>query len=235
MQEAERVKEATVSKQASFMASFFKKPSGPSPSKASAADAASAEGGDMDMDPQAGGATKQEKDQEAAARAHRNFHPWEKPRNAIVAGYPCGPGEARPVYPAPPSGTDLASWVKYMRGMPRRADAAKVVLRADGTPHPKMKFFQLNMMVPVTRTQLLDVDLDAARKVVWDVENDPEEQQLQQILNEAESMPDGLLRYTRTHKVLARHFTIIFGVSVPLCAETVSCIAPCSFFFSARP
>jgi hypothetical protein len=49
-------------------------------------------------------------------------------------------------------------------------------------------------MVPVTRTQLVDVDVEAVKKVIWDIEADPQEQQLQVILNEAEATSDGLYR-----------------------------------------
>jgi hypothetical protein len=136
-------------------------------------------------------------DQDLNTKAHRNFHPWEKPKNAIVAGYPFGPDNCSAFVAnescdlAPPL-SDLQSWIAHWKKSPRVNDcepASRRDVRA-----PRMKMIQLTMMVPITRTQLVDVDVDACKKVVWDVEADPEEQQLQTILNEAVQTPEGLYR-----------------------------------------
>ena len=180
------------------MANFFKKP------VASAGDASSASGSvteDAAAGVEDGPAcaplmSRSERDQEAAVKLHRNFHPWEKPKNAVVAGFPLGPGPNRNHRreAKAPEGTDLGSWISHWKQNPRRNDIAHTTLRDDGRPHPRMKMVQLCMMVPVTRTQLVDVDVDAVKKVIWDIEADPEEQQLQVILNEAEATSEGLYR-----------------------------------------
>jgi hypothetical protein len=183
------------------MANFFKKPV-TSPGDAAFASGSVTEGLTVAAGIEDGSihtqsiSSRSERDQEAAVKLHRNFHPWEKPKNAIVAGYPFGPGPNRNHgrEAKAPSGTDLGSWISHWKKNPRRNECAPTTLRDDGRPHPRMKMIQLCMMVPVTRTQLVDVDVDAVKKVIWDIEADPQEQQLQLILNEAEAASDGLYR-----------------------------------------
>ena len=68
-------------------------------------------------------------------------------------------------------------------------------LREDGTPHPKMKFFQLNMRIPLTETQLIDVEIDAEKKIWWDNEWDEAEDKLREIKADWEPQSDGLYKY----------------------------------------
>ena len=141
---------------------------------------------------------RSEKEQEIPFKVHRNFHPWEKPKNAKVAGYPFGPGNIRDdkenSAAMAPTGSDLNSWILHWKKNPRPDERQRMALRENGSPHPRMKMIQLCMMVPVTRTQLVDVDIDASKKVIWDIEADPEEKQLQTILDEAQPTSDGLYR-----------------------------------------
>ena len=39
-------------------------------------------------------------------------------------------------------------------------------LREDGTAHPRLKLIQLNMKIPLVKTQLVDVDVEAEKKVM---------------------------------------------------------------------
>ena len=192
-----------MSKQASFMANFFKKPTATyqaeSSQSANHEDASDVSGVEQFEKHDALNVTRCEKDRDIAVKVHRNFHPWEKPKNAIVAGFPHGPSNVHNDHldqdiPAP-NGTDLQSWIAHWKKNPRKNQPQQIALRENGSPHPRMKMLQLCMMVPVAKTQLVDVDIDASKKVIWDVEADPEEKQLQSILCEAEPISDGLFRY----------------------------------------
>ncbi len=57
-----------------------------------------------------------------------------------------------------------------------------------------MKLIQLHMRLPLVRTQLLDVDVDAFQKVLWDIEDNSEEQ-LAVIMAEAVQDEDGLYHW----------------------------------------
>ena len=94
----------------------------------------------------------------------RNFHRWEKPKNAVMAPFPYGPAESKCESRSAAS-PDLTSWLAVLRSEPVRSIRAPP-LRDDGTPHPKMKLIQLNMKIPLVRTQLVDVDIEAEKKVV---------------------------------------------------------------------
>jgi hypothetical protein len=210
-QDQGKQKEAVVSKQASFMANFFKKSNQADCSDSSVTEETSHVSGVEPCEKQEiGNPPRSEKDRDAAVKVHRNFHPWEKPKNAIVAGFPFGPGNIRndlPILDASyPHSTDLKSWVEHWKKNPRKNQEQRIALRENGSPHPRMKMIQLCMMVPVTKTQLVDVDIEATRKVLWDIEADPEEKQLQSILCEAEPTSDGLFRHE------------IFLLCTPICS-----------------
>lgn len=80
-----------------------------------------------------------------------------------------------------------------LRKLPVRYRKSRPV-REDGREHPKMKLIQLNMKLPVVRTQLVDVDVDAPQKIVWDVEEDNAEEKLTEMLAECDETEDGLYR-----------------------------------------
>ena len=97
-------------------------------------------------------------------KERRNFHPWEKPKNAVVASFPFGPAAESNRKSRSAASADLASWLAVLRSETVRTERQRP-MREDGTPHPKMKLIQLNMKIPVVKTQLIDVDLEAEKKV----------------------------------------------------------------------
>ena len=97
-------------------------------------------------------------------KERRNFHPWEKPKNAVVASFPFGPAAESNRKSRSAASADLASWLEVLRSETVRTVRQRP-MREDGTPHPKMKLIQLNMKIPVVKTQLIDVDLEAEKKV----------------------------------------------------------------------
>jgi len=101
----------------------------------------------------------------AAQKERRNFHPWEKPKNALVACFPYGPGGQNKPVTQSASSADLASWLAVMRNETVR-NARTRPLREDGTAHPRLKLIQLNMKIPLVKTQLVDVDVEAEKKVL---------------------------------------------------------------------
>ncbi len=108
-------------------------------------------------------------DKTSAAGTHsqkerRNFHPWEKPKNAVVASFPFGPAAESNRKSRSAASADLASWLEVLRSETVRTVRQRP-MREDGTPHPKMKLIQLNMKIPVVKTQLIDVDIEAEKKV----------------------------------------------------------------------
>lgn len=123
------------------------------------------------------------------SKSHLNFPPWEKPANAVVAGFPYGPGEPTTIQNDAPE-PSMKSWAARWKNSSPRAKPQRP-LREDGTPHRRMKIIALHMRLPVVRTQLLDVDVDALQKVVWDVEDNSEEQ-LDAILADAVQDEGGL-------------------------------------------
>ena len=209
------MKGTTVSKQASFMANFFKKSSNNgSPSKGACHQTSLLEeGSDSGFSIDAvdnhrpkesfahSGVSADPSDPGILLKRKRNFHPWEPPKGALVAGFPYGPGANTDFNSAfsiskqePPQWSNLETWIAFWRACPRRNEILPSQSRDNSQPLPRMKLVQLCMMVPVTLTQLVDVDLDSQRKVVWDVEADPLQEQLKVILEESEELPDGLLR-----------------------------------------
>jgi hypothetical protein len=87
----------------------------------------------------------------------------------------------------------MQSWVARWKALKPRTAATRP-LREDGTEHKRMKLIQLHMRLPLVRTQLLDVDVDAFQKVLWDIEENSEEQ-LAAIMAEAEQCEDGLYQW----------------------------------------
>eukprot|EP00286_Rhodomonas_abbreviata_P018604 CAMPEP_0181296646 /NCGR_PEP_ID=MMETSP1101-20121128/4816_1 /TAXON_ID=46948 /ORGANISM="Rhodomonas abbreviata, Strain Caron Lab Isolate" /LENGTH=1106 /DNA_ID=CAMNT_0023401527 /DNA_START=256 /DNA_END=3577 /DNA_ORIENTATION=- len=181
----EKPKDENVVKQASFMSNFFKKSSAPPAPKVAAPPS------EQPLQEQASEAGAETEATPVPSKAHRNFHPWERPKNAEVAPFPWGPGEAEAPSGPSPEGTDLSSWLKELRKQPKRYRPRRP-LREDGTEHQKMKLIQLNMKLPIVRTQLVDVDIDAPQKLVWDVEEDDSEKKLNEILEQSDPTPDGL-------------------------------------------
>jgi len=110
-----------------------------------------------------GGAGAEAKAAVGGSKERRNFHRWEKPKNAMVAPFPYGPAESKGASRSA-AAPDLTSWLAVLRSEPVRAIRARP-LREDGMPHPKMKLVQLNMKIPLVRTQLVDVDVEAEKKV----------------------------------------------------------------------
>ena len=102
--------------------------------------------------------------QAAPQKERRNFHPWERPKNAVVASFPFGPSAESTRKSRSAASADLASWLQVLRSETVRTVRPRP-LREDGTPHPKMKLIQLNMKIPLVKTQLIDVDLEAEKKV----------------------------------------------------------------------
>lgn len=143
---------------ASSIMSFFGKPAGVAQPKVAAAEQVS-EGVEKSAM-----AVAQAAAPKSAQKELRNFHPWEKPKNALVAPFPYGPGAQHERASQSPASTDLASWLAVLRSETVRTARTRP-LREDGTPHPKMKLIQLNMKIPLVKTQLVDVDVEAEKKV----------------------------------------------------------------------
>jgi hypothetical protein len=104
--------------------------------------------------------------QAAAPKERRNFHPWEQPKNAVVAPFPYGPAAKSKTATKSAVSADLAGWLAVLQSETVRI-VRKRPLRDDGTPHPKMKLIQLNMKIPIVKTQLVDVDVEAEKKVTY--------------------------------------------------------------------
>eukprot|EP00960_Hanusia_phi_P049235 759446-Hanusia_phi.AAC.3 len=186
-QSVEKPKDSATVKQASFMASFFKK-SGDSPTKSKDEDRSSASKADSVSPP------NESAFKELSCKTASSFRPWEAPRNAVVASFPFGPAPNSKSTRTAPIDSDLQSWLDLLRKEPIR-ERPQRALREDGKVHPKMKLIQLNMKLPVVKTQLVDVDVDASQKVIWDIEEEGQEAKLEGIMNEAEPTSDGLYRY----------------------------------------
>ena len=127
----------------------------------------------------------------------RNFPAWERPKNAVVAAFPFGPGEGGSRNASQPAvSADLTGWLSVMRNETMTGRTVRTrPLREDGTPHPKMKFFKLKMLIPLTETQLIDVEIDAEKKIWWDNEWDEAEDKLREIKADWEPQSDGLYKY----------------------------------------
>lgn len=146
---------------ASSIMSFFAKPTGGAQPKTAAPEKVS-EG----VDTVGIGATAETLVPKPAQKERRNFHPWEKPKNALVAPFPYGPGTQQKCASSQSAASeDLASWLAVLRSETVRTVRTRP-LREDGTPHPKMKLIQLNMKIPLVKTQLVDVDVEAEKKVM---------------------------------------------------------------------
>jgi hypothetical protein len=126
-------------------------------------------------------------------KVHSNFFPWEKPANATVASFPYGPGTSVTKSSQEAPKPSMQAWIARWKTLRPRTPAARP-LREDGTEHKRMKLIQLHMRLPLVRTQLLDVDVDAFQKLLWDIEENSEEQ-LAAIMAEAVQDEDGLYHW----------------------------------------
>lgn len=155
--------EAVKNAGASSIMSFFGKPAGGAPPKVAARDHESMDENKCGT----AGATQVILAPKVTARERRNFHPWEKPKNAVVACFPYGPGEItdkKKQSTVSACDSDLASWLAVLRTEAKPSVRSRA-MREDGTAHPKMKLIQLNMKIPLVKTQLLDVDVEVEKKV----------------------------------------------------------------------
>lgn len=139
--------------QASFMSNFFtKKSAGVSPSKQSDSATGSS--------PSTSTPSKSSAD---PSKPHANFRGWEDPAHSTVAGFPYGPGKSdRQAADLPEA--SIEGWVSKWKSMPPRPPISRPT-RDDGTLHPLMKIIHIHMRLPVVNTQLIDVDIDAVKKV----------------------------------------------------------------------
>lgn len=98
-----------------------------------------------------------------SSKPHANFRGWEDPAHSTVAGFPYGPGKNdRQAADLPEA--SIEGWVSKWKSMPARPPIARPT-RDDGTMHPVMKIIHVHMRLDVVKTQLIDVDIDAVKKV----------------------------------------------------------------------
>jgi hypothetical protein len=185
--------------QASFMSAFLKKAPTTSPDAKPAGSASSAAPSDRSKAASASLLSFVSPEKKApSGKVSSNFHPWEKPKNSIVAGFPYGPdfGEAHAAQALPPAPETpaLSSWLSVWRTAPARKRAERP-MRFEDREHPAMRVFQLHMNIPQTIIQLVDVDVDAMVKVMWDIEDEDAEQKLSEIMAEGEEDGDGVVTY----------------------------------------